>query len=210
MFGGSSSDGITRDLGQEWDIVTDMAIKLVPGGHHYHAMAEAAANAAREGDIAPNEISAIIVAVPGVTTLTPPLHPTNLIDMAHSPAYFTAAGAVDRSFGWENASPEKINDPAIHAAIDKTRIGPEPTENVAAYRQGATVTIETTDGRSVTNTVHVPNGAGMLGIDWADVDTKYRALAPNALDSRQVEDSLAVIHDFRQVSNIATLINCLR
>ena len=47
-------------------------------------------------------------------------------------------------------------------------------------RQGATVTIETTDGRAVTDTVHVPNGAGMLGIDWADIDTKYRALAPHA------------------------------
>src|SRR5205814_1228667 len=40
----------TRDLGQSWDIVTDMAVKLVPGGHPYHALAEAAANAARDGD----------------------------------------------------------------------------------------------------------------------------------------------------------------
>ncbi len=34
-----------RDLGESWDIITDMAIKLVPGGHPYHALAEAAANA---------------------------------------------------------------------------------------------------------------------------------------------------------------------
>jgi len=32
-------------------IITDMAIKLIPGGHPYHALAEAAANAAREGNI---------------------------------------------------------------------------------------------------------------------------------------------------------------
>jgi 2-methylcitrate dehydratase PrpD len=44
----------TRDLGQSWDIVTDMAVKLVPGGHPYHALAEAAANAARDGNIAPD------------------------------------------------------------------------------------------------------------------------------------------------------------
>ena len=210
VFGGSSSDGITLDMGHEWDIVTDMAVKLVPGGHHYHTMAEAAANAAREGNIAPDDITAIIVSVPGVTALTPPRHPTNLIDMAHSPAYFTAAGAVDRTFGWANASPEKIADPAIHRVIDMVRIGPEPTENVSAYRQGATVTIETTDGRSVTNTVHVPNGAGMLGIDWADIDTKYRALAPQALDDQQIVDSLAVIHDFRQISDVSALIDRIR
>ena len=45
----------TRDLGASWDIVTDMAVKLVPGGHPYHALAEAAANAAREGKIAAAE-----------------------------------------------------------------------------------------------------------------------------------------------------------
>jgi 2-methylcitrate dehydratase PrpD len=37
----------TGGLGESWDICTDMAIKLVPGGHPYHAIAEAAANAAR-------------------------------------------------------------------------------------------------------------------------------------------------------------------
>ena len=53
LFGGPEADaaGITRDLGRDWDIVTDMAIKLVPGGHPYHAFAEAAANAARQGNI---------------------------------------------------------------------------------------------------------------------------------------------------------------
>ncbi len=44
---------------QSWDIVTDMAVKLVPGGHPHHALAEAAANAAREGGFAPDEIESI-------------------------------------------------------------------------------------------------------------------------------------------------------
>ncbi len=39
VFGGPEADaaGIIRDLGRDWDIATDMAIKLVPGGHPYHA-----------------------------------------------------------------------------------------------------------------------------------------------------------------------------
>ena len=210
VFGRSDGVGITRDLGAQWDIVTDMAVKLVPGGHHYHSMAEAAANAAREGDLAPDDVAVITVSAPGMTALTPPLHPTNLIDMAHSPAYFTAAGAVDRDFSWANASAEKIADPAIHRMIDKVRVGPQPTENVAAYRQGATVTIESTDGRLVTSTVHVPKGAGMLGIDWADIDAKYQALAPNALGTDQIAGSLNVLHDFREAENVTQLITLLR
>ncbi|HYP35567.1 MAG TPA: MmgE/PrpD family protein, partial [Stellaceae bacterium] len=45
--GAAAGASLIRDLGQSWDIVTDMAIKLVPGGHPHHALAEAAANAAR-------------------------------------------------------------------------------------------------------------------------------------------------------------------
>ena len=75
----------------------------------------------------------------------------------------------------------------------------------------ATVTIETTDGRTVTNTVHVPNGAGCLGIDWATIDAKYRTLAPNApLSGQQVEASLEVIHGFSEVKNVSVLIDLLR
>ena len=57
-----------------------------------------------------------------------PKHPKDLIDMAHSPAYFAAAGARDKRFGWEHASKEKIGDPVIHALIDKVRVGPPPTD----------------------------------------------------------------------------------
>ena len=210
VYGGADGASVTRDLGKAWDIVTDMAVKLVPGGHTQHAAAEAAANAAREGDIAPDDVAAIILSRPGYTTLTGPRHPKDLIDMAHSPAYFVAAAVADRDFGWAHAGAEKIADPVIHDLIDKVRVGPPPTENVAAYRQGATVTIETTDGRRMTNTVHVPKGAGCRGIDWADIDAKYRILAPNALDAKKVEASLEVIHGFRDEKNVSALIELLR
>ena len=90
----------TRGLGESWDICTDMAIKLVPGGHPYHVIAEAAANASREANVAAADVASITIARPGMTKLTGPLHPTDLIDMAHSPAYFAAAGVADRAFSW--------------------------------------------------------------------------------------------------------------
>src|SRR3954471_21588450 len=170
----------TSDLGASWDIVTDMAVKLVPGGHPYHALAEAAANAAREGNIRAEEVESITVSRPGMSALTGPLHPADLIDMAHSPAYFTASGVADRRFSWEHAGAAKIADPVIHALIDKVRVGPEPTENAERYRQGATVTIRTRDGRNITNTVYAPTGSGLLGIAWADIDAKFRALLPSS------------------------------
>jgi len=200
----------TRDLGRSWDIVTDMAVKLVPGGHPYHALAEAAANAARDGNIDPAAVESITVSRPGMTALTGPLHPADLIDMAHSPAYFLAAGAAHREFSWAHAGPAKIADPVIHGLIDKVRVGPPPSENAARYRQGATVTVRTIDGRDITSTVFVPKGAGILGIAWADIDAKFRALIPLAgLAERRVEAALGLIHDFRGAVGVTDLIGQL-
>src|SRR6516162_8259062 len=204
--GAPAAANAVNGWGATWDIVTDMAIKLVPGGHPHHALAEAAANAAQGGRIAPDEVESITLSRPGVTALAGPLHPSDLIGMAHSPAYFLAAGAADRDFSWAHAAATKIADPVIHRLIDKVGIGPPPTENVARYRQGATVTIRTTDGRTSTSTVYAPKGAGLGDIAWADINAKYHALMPHSgLPDRQVEASLAVIHDFRRMENVSAL-----
>src|SRR6516165_3710064 len=211
LEGAIAGASVLRDLGQSWDIVTDMAIKLVPGGHPHHALAEAAANAARDGRITPDEVESITLSRPDVTALAGPLHPTDLIGMAHSPAYFLAAGAADRNFSWAHAAATKIADPVIHRLIDNFRNDPPPTENVARYRQGATVTIRTTDGRTSTSTVYAPKGAGTLGIAWFDIEAKYRALVPQArVPDHRMEASLSVIHDFRQVTNVSALTNLLQ
>jgi 2-methylcitrate dehydratase PrpD len=201
----------TRDLGKAWDINTDMAIKLVPGGHPYHALGEAAANAARDGNIAAEDVESITISRPGLTALSGPLHPADLIDMAHSPAYFTAAGVADRAFSWVHASTAKIGDPVIHRLIDKLRIGAPPTENVERYRQGATVVIRTRDGRCSSSTVYAPKGAAALGIAWSDVDAKYRTLVPAAgLTAQAIEASLEVIHGFRRQAQVSALTRLLR
>lgn len=211
VYGGANGAGVTDDLGATWDIITDMAVKLVPGGHPYHALGEAAANAAREGNIAPEEVDAILLSQPGVRALTGPLHPTDLIGMAHSPAYFAAAGVADKEFAWMHATEAKITEPAIHRLIDKVRIGAPPVDNVEQYKQGATVTIRTIDGRTVSSTVYAPKGAGIRGIAWADIDAKYHTLVPGAaLPPRQITESLEVIHNFHHVPHVSALLDLLR
>ena len=209
-YGDTDGASVTQGLGDAWDIITDMAIKLVPGGHPSHSLAEAAANAARDGQVSPDEVETITLSRPGVTALTGPIHPAGLIDMAHSPAYFLAAGVADHEFSWAHATDAKITDPVIHQLIDKVRVGAPPTQQVEEYKQGATVTIQTKDGRSFSSTVFAPKGAGSLGIDWADVDAKYRSLVPGSgLSGQQIEGSLEVIHDFSSVKHVSELVDLL-
>jgi 2-methylcitrate dehydratase PrpD len=211
VFGGVEAAGVTDGLGDSWDILTQMAVKLVPGGHPYHAFAEAAANAAREGHIAADEVKNITVSRPGMLRLSGPLHPKDLIDMAHSPAYFTAAGVADKAFSWVHASPEKIADPVIHQLIDKVHVGSQPTANVEEYRQGATVTINTIDNRSVSSTVFAPKGSALLGIEWADIEAKYLVLMSHSgLKQSRIEAGFAAIRDFANATSVAPLIDLMR
>ncbi len=146
-----------------------------------------------------------------MTALTGPLHPADLIDMAHSPAYFLAAGVADRDFSWLHATPAKIADPVIHGLIDKVRVGPPPADDGHQYRQGARVVIRTLDGRSFASTVYAPRGSGMLGIDWADIDAKFRALMPLAgLRPDRIDACLGKIHDFRHLGHVGALTDLLR
>jgi 2-methylcitrate dehydratase PrpD len=202
---------VARGLGKSWSILTDMGIKLVPGGHPHHAVAEAAANAAREGSVKPDEVETITISRPGFQGFTGPQFPTDLIGVAHSPAYFAAAGVADRNFTWAHAFEDKINNPAIRGLLGKVRVAAPPTEHLERYKAGASVTIQTKDGRRYSNTVYAPRGAAIVGIAWSDVEAKYRALAPYAkFSGDNLEKSIKVIRNFRDAKNVSELIGLLR
>jgi 2-methylcitrate dehydratase PrpD len=218
VYGGKDADidSVTRDWGREWDIVTDMAIKLVPGGHPSHALGEAAANAARAANVTADQIESIVVQQPldakrRVGPMRPPSHPTNLVEIAHTPAYFVAAGVADKDFSWVHASEAKIKDPVIHALIDKIKVGEPITKDVERFQHGAQVTVNTKAGKSHTSTVYAPRGSGATGIHWADVDRKFHMLMPMAGTSKpSIDSALDIIHRFREQPNVAALIGLLR
>jgi hypothetical protein len=85
----------------------NMAIKLVPGGHPHHATAEAAANAAIAGDIAPLDVASIVLSSAKYRTRPGPKHPTDLIGVAHSPAYFIAARSPTAAMAGSTPPPKR-------------------------------------------------------------------------------------------------------
>ena len=97
------------------------------------------------------------------------------------------------------------------ATIGGTPTGLRAAETDCVIPEGITVSIRTQDDRTFTSTVYAPKGSGIFGIDGADVDAKYRTLVPQAqLRDQQVEASLQVIHDFRQVKHVSALLNLLQ
>lgn len=210
---GQAVGEISRGLGQDWDIVTDMAIKLMPGAHPFHATAEAAADAARAGSVQPEDIERVTVsAAVQWTKFKGDPHPRNLVDAAHSLVYFVAASIVDRQFGWDAMTLSKMTDPVIARIQDKVVFDPAPAPlpDRFPHRHGGSVSILLKDGRVCSSTCVAPRGSGPRGVSWDDVDAKYRYLVPMAgLRPAQVEESLDLLHCLEHQANVGQLVRLL-
>jgi len=213
VFGGGNVDTgkLTRDFGKEWDIVTHMAIKLVPGAHAFHPAVEAAVNAARQSGVPPGEVARILVTGPQIRTIGRGRPPKDLIEAIHSLHYFLASAVVDKDFSWVHATPEKIHDPMVARLIGLIEADPSPPPVHYDWSWGGTVTIVTKSGARYTSTVDAPKASGPRGIEWSDVDAKYRALLPDSgLPAKRIEEILNVIHGFDRVKNVSELTRLLK
>lgn len=210
---GQAIEDITQGLGEDWDIVTDMAIKLMPGAHPFHATAEAAADAARAGKVDPEDIERVTIsAAVQWTNFKGEPHPRNLVDAAHSLVYFVAASIVDGEFGWNAMTLAKMADPLIARVQDKIVFDPSPPPlpDRFPHRHGGSVTIRLKDGREFSSTCVAPRGSGPRGVSWGDIDAKYRRLVPLAgLEAMHVEDSLALLHGFDKAADASQLTSIL-
>ncbi|MBI2165082.1 MAG: MmgE/PrpD family protein [Chloroflexi bacterium] len=200
-------EAITRSLGEDWDIVTDMALKLIPGVHGMHALVEAAILAAKAGNVMPKEVERITVAgSPFLKTVYAHLHPQDFPGMIHSLSFYMALCVAEKEFAWDSISLRKLNDPVLRSLQEKVRLELVPGRTAADYPRGGTVTITTKDGRSYSHTVDWPRGSPQRGIEWSDVDAKYRALVPRSeLPQDRIEQGLRLIHRFDNVANVSEL-----
>jgi len=209
-MGGQAIEDITRDLGASWDIVTDMAIKLMPGAHPFHATAEAASDAAWIGKVDPKDIKEVFVSSSVQwTKFKGAPHPRNLVAAAHSLYYFIAASIVDGRFGWQHMDERKMTDPAIAALQEKIVFDPNPPPlpDRFPHRHGGTVVIRMNDGKEFRSTCKSPRGSGPRGVEWSDIEAKYRALAPLAgLAPRRVDESFEIIRDFEAPDSVSRLV----
>src|SRR5690606_11701430 len=164
------------------------------------ATAEAASDAARIGDVDPAKIAEVFVSSSVLwTKFKGAPHPRNLVDAAHSLYYFVAASIVDGRFTWQHMDERKMADPAIAALQDKIVFDPDPPPlpDRIPHRHGGTVTLAMQNGERFSSTCKSPRGSGPRGVEWADVEDKYRALVPLAgVAADRVEASLALIRAF--------------
>jgi 2-methylcitrate dehydratase PrpD len=201
---------LSSDLGQRWDIVEFLAIKLWPGAHPFSGTVEAAVNAARQAKVPADGVAKILIAGPDRTTVGGSRRPRDLVEAIHSLPYFVASAVADKDFTWIHATEGKIFDPVVARLMGLVDLDPAPPPVTYTWSWGGSVTLETRSGQRFTSTVDAPRGSGPRGIEWRDVDAKYRALMPDSkLPAARLGQILDEIHQFERVKSVPAFAHLL-
>ena len=207
--GNADSTALARPIRGDYQIERYLAVKLVPGAHALHSAVEAAVNASREAGAKADDLTKILVAGPqsGLVAGRPP---ADVIEAIHSLSYYVAAAVADKDFTWKHAEPEMIQRPEIVRLIGLVEQDKAPPSVRYEWGWGATVTIVTKSGARFSSTVDAPRGSAPRGIEWSDIDAKFRALMPQSkLPAGRVEDILKSIHEFDQVRKVSAFTGLL-
>jgi 2-methylcitrate dehydratase PrpD len=213
IFGGGKADpqSMTRAPGKEWDIVRHMAVKLLPGAHAFHSTTEAAVNAARQANVAAGDIAKILVSGSQSRTIAGVERPPkDMIEAIHSLRYFLASAVADKDYSWIHTTPDKIHSPVAARLIALVEPDPAPPSIRYEWGWGGAVTLVTKSGARFTASVDAPRGSGPRGIEWSDIDAKFRTLMPDSrLPAKRIEEALQAIHDFDQLKRASELTRLL-
>src|SRR5437870_7522135 len=116
--------------------------------------------------------------------------------------FFLLAGS--RRHSWYPREWDKCVCSADACMIGLIEADPSPPAVHYDWGWGGTVTIVTRSGATYTSTVDAPRASGPRGIEWSDVDAKYRALSPDSgLPAKRIEEVLSMIHAFDRVKKVS-------
>jgi len=220
-FGGQDISDVTKDLGERWNFVDYMAIKLIPGAHPFHVFAEAATEAMLENDIDLDAVARVIISGAQLTGVQMKdwidiRHPKNLSDAAHSVVYFVAAAVADAKSGgftWEHMDAVRMADPRIAKLQDLVEVDPHPrrlTKPRFVHLDGGHVSIVTTSAAVFTKHVRFPRGSARV-VQWPAVREKFRRLVGHAgMPEQQVEETLRRIENLEGLASPFELTELLR
>lgn len=220
-FGGQEIADVTKDLGERWNFVDYMAIKLIPGAHPFHVFAEAATAAVLENDVDLDAVARVVISGAQLTGVQMKewidiRHPRNLSDAAHSVVYFVAAAAADArsgGFSWQHMEAAKMTDPRIARLQDLVEVDPNPlplTNPRFVHLDGGRVSIVTRSGETYTRHVQLPSGAARI-VQWPAVREKVRRLVGTAgMPEDAVEEMLRRIERFESLGRPFELTELLR
>ncbi len=205
---------IAQDLGDTWEM-NRVAIKPYPVCHFNHASIDAMLSVAAEHGVTTADIRKItvkmhekqhdVVCQPEAAKR----RPQSDYEGKFSVHYAVAAAAVRGRFTLAELEPDALSDPAILAVCDKTTFEHDPDSRYPDYYSGG-VTVETTDGRTLSKHVPINRGADPQRLDADAVKDKFLANTDGHIDAQQAEALWSAILELDAAPDLDTLGRLIR
>ena len=195
-----------------------ISLKMYPSCYHTHRALDGVFKLLSEHRLDDNDIAGVDVGTSEralrVLAFSEPGTP---YQAKFSMPHCIAAAVVDKKVTLETFTDRKLHDAKIVAARKKVQlsfpdvpiwpgladVGPD-TEFV-----GNPVTIQTTDGRSLSARVDIPRGDASLPLTDDELQTKFRDCAREQLSAENIDRSVGLVRGLEKVANIGTLIGVL-
>jgi 2-methylcitrate dehydratase PrpD len=194
-FGDHAKDvdygAIDRGLGSEWNLL-GVSLKPFPICHFNHGCAEAAIEIARTHKLRAKDIAKVTALVPpqGMPIVAEPAdekrRPTSDYEAKFSAPYAAAVGLMKARFGLVDLTNEALSDSDVMAVCRKVDCVADPQSAFPEFCSGG-VTVETTDGRTLSHYVRVNAGAGDRAFTPEQVKEKFMLSAALSLTPARLE-----------------------
>jgi 2-methylcitrate dehydratase PrpD len=198
------------DLGTRWEIDdTGITVKLYPSCAATHPPLDALLDLVRRHRIAAGDIAAIEVEVE-VDTMTPRLlihdRPATGLEAKFSMPFCAAAAVVYGHPAVDTFDDPHIRDPRVQALMPKVSMRINPAFDAAANLSQAHVSIQLTDGRTVSQ--HADGARGYPGrLSDEELAAKFLACARRSLPQSRAEAALAAVRTIDGADGLQALVN---
>jgi 2-methylcitrate dehydratase PrpD len=195
------------DLGTRWEIDdTGITVKLYPSCAATHPPLDALLDLVRRHRIAADDIAAIAVEV---DTMTPRLlihdRPASGLEAKFSMPFCAAAAVVYGHPTVDTFDDAHIRDPRVQALMPKVSMRINPAFDAAANLSQARVSIQLTDGRSVSQ--HADGARGYPGrLSDEELAAKFLGCAQRSLSEARAEAALTAVRSIDGAGSLHTLV----
>jgi 2-methylcitrate dehydratase len=205
-------DILVEGLGESWRIER-CGMKAFPTEALTHAPISAVLDIVRDNDLAPDQVERVHIRslARAADILADPTKydPRSKETADHSLPYVIAAAIVDRQVTPAQFEQDRIMDDTIRAQLRKVEVVADPEiEAVFPKLQRVAVTIETTDGRSLSKELDYPKGDPRNPLTDEEIEQKFDALATPILsdDARtRIKDAVWTLEEQESISALMAL-----
>ena len=217
LSGRYDAAAITDGLGETW-CLPEVHYKPYPANHFTHAVADAAM-ALRAAGLRPEDVESVVIGVPTPTvrTVGEPIEgkrrPLSGYHAKFSAPYVFASalvGGAGLGLGLDDFTDALVTEPTRQSLMDRTTVvGSEACDAGYPHALPAVVTVTTTDGRTLVESVFANRGGPARPLSADELRAKYLDCASRALGDDAAQRLASAVLALPAVIDVADLLEGL-